>query len=85
MRNLTSGSGSDDPPFVKGISKELTTLLQGPLSNVVSYLGRLKLAAALAFGMGAAGMRTDLGGILIELLPPRLRDHMPDRYIGGFN
>jgi hypothetical protein len=30
-------------------------------------------------------MRTDPGGILIEMLPPRLRDHMPDRYIGACN
>jgi len=29
-------------------------------------------------------MRTDPGGIQIELLPLRLRDHMPDRYIGAF-
>jgi hypothetical protein len=26
-------------------------------------------------------MRTDPGGLVIELLPPPLRDHMPDRYI----
>jgi hypothetical protein len=26
------------------------------------------------------GKRTDPGGILIELLPLRIRDHMPDRY-----
>jgi hypothetical protein len=28
-------------------------------------------------------MCTDPGGIVIELLPPRLRDHMPDRYISA--
>jgi hypothetical protein len=57
--------------------------LQGPLSNLLSPLDRLKLATALAVGIGPSGMRTDPGGILIELLPPRLRDHIPDRYIAA--
>jgi hypothetical protein len=30
-------------------------------------------------------MRTDPGGILIELPAPWLRDHMPDRYISACN
>jgi hypothetical protein len=30
-------------------------------------------------------MRTDPGGILIELLPPRACGHTPDRYIGACN
>jgi hypothetical protein len=37
-----------------------------------------------AAGAGPAGVRTDVAGLVIELLPPRLRDHMPDRYIAGF-
>ncbi len=80
---LASDTSSDEPEFVSGVSKELTTILHGPLSGLLSPLARLKLAAALAIGVGPPGMRTDPGGILIELLPPRLRDHMPDRYIGG--
>ncbi len=82
---LAPDTRSDEPPFLSGVSKELTGLLHGPLSGFLSPLERLKLAAALAAGLGPAGMRTDPGGILIELLPPRLRDHMPDRYIGAFN
>jgi hypothetical protein len=41
------------------------------------------VAALLALGQGPPGARTDSGGIAIELLPPRLRDHMTDRYIGA--
>jgi hypothetical protein len=82
---LAPDTGSDEPPFVGGVSKELAGLLHGPLSGFLPPLERLKLAVALAAGLGPAGMRSDPGGILIELLPPRLRDHMPDRYIGAFN
>lgn len=81
---LAADSTSDSPPFVEGISKDLTSLLHGPLSTILSAASRFKLAALLATGRGPGGMRIDPGGIAIELLPPRLRDHMPDRYIGGF-
>lgn len=81
---LAADSSSDSPSFVDGISKDVTGLLSDPLSRTVSAVERLRLAARLAFGRGPAGMRTDPGGVAIELLPPRLRDHMPDRYIGGF-
>jgi triacylglycerol lipase len=80
---LAPDTSSDDPEFVSGVSKDLIKILHGPLSALLSPFDRLKLAAALALGIGPSDMRTDPGGILIELLPPRLRDHMPDRYIGG--
>src|SRR5262245_18059311 len=69
---------SDDPLFVHGVSKEIASLLHSPASHALAFGERLKLAAALVLGLGLAGMRTDLGGISIELLPQRVRDHMPD-------
>jgi hypothetical protein len=81
---LVADLTSDSPPFIEGISKDLSSLLHGPLSTVLSAAARFKLAALLATGRGPIGMRSDPGGVAIELLPPRLRDHMPDRYIGGF-
>jgi hypothetical protein len=68
-----------------GVAKDLRDHLHGPLSAVLSIAARIKLAVALLTGMGPSNMRTDPGGILIEMLPPRLRDHMPDRYIGACN
>lgn len=79
---LAAGA-SDDPQFAQGVSKEFAEFLHGPITAVLDQAGRAQLALALAFGHGPAGMRTDPGGIAIELLPPRLRDHMPDRYIGA--
>jgi hypothetical protein len=83
--NLTSDTSSDFPPFVSGVAKDLWDHLHEPLSAVLSIAARIKLATALLTGMGFSNMRTDPGGILIEMLPPRLRDHMPDRYIGACN
>jgi pimeloyl-ACP methyl ester carboxylesterase len=82
---LASDTSSDFPPFADGVAKELATVAHGPLSSVVSAGARIKLAAALLTGMGPSSMRTDPGGIAIELLPPRLRDHIPDRYISACN
>lgn len=81
---LAADTRSDDPQFVAGEASELRGLLHGPLSGVLSAVQQVALAQALALGQGPPGARTDPGGILIELLPPRLRDHMPDRYIGAF-
>jgi triacylglycerol lipase len=83
--NLASDTSSDFPPFVGGVAKDLGDHLHGPLSAMLSIAARIKLATALLTGMGPSNMRTDPGGILIEMLPPRLRDHMPDRYIGACN
>jgi len=65
--------GSDEPPFEKGILATMKKLHHGPLSDIMSLPERFKLVSALALGIGLA----------IELLPPPLRDHMPDRYIGA--
>jgi hypothetical protein len=81
--NLASDTRSDFPPFVEGIAKDLRDHLHGPMSALLSAEARTRLAAAVLTGTGPADMRTDPGGIVIELLPPRLRDHMPDRYIGA--
>jgi triacylglycerol lipase len=83
--NLASDTSSDFPPFAGGVAKDLRDHLHGPLAAVLSIAARIKLAAALLTGMGPSNMRTDPAGILIEMLPPRLRDHMPDRYIGACN
>jgi hypothetical protein len=68
---------------VSGVAKELRDHLHGPFSAVLSIAARIKPAVALLTGMGPSNMRTDPGGILIEMPPPRLRDHMPDGYIGA--
>jgi hypothetical protein len=76
---LAQSTDSDEPSFVKGISRDLR---EAP-GAAISTLDRLKLAAELAMGINPTGLRTDPGGIAIELLPPRLRDHVPDRYIAA--
>jgi len=72
---------SDEPEFVRGASKELRQVWHRPISRALAASERWKLAIALTLGLGPRRTRFDLGGAAIELLPPRLRDHMPDRYI----
>jgi len=58
---LCATTGSDEPNFVKGISAQLKQMHHGPLSKIMSFATRAKLAAALALGIGPAGLRTDPG------------------------
>jgi hypothetical protein len=80
---LAADTRSDNPPFVAGVATEVSDVLHGPLAAALNALGQVRLAALLALRRGPPGARTDPGGIAIELLPPRLRDHMTDRYIGA--
>jgi len=80
---LAADTRSDDPSFVAGVATELSEFLHGPLVAALAAVDHVRVAALLAFGHGPPGARTDLGGIAIETLPPRLRDHMTDRYIGA--
>jgi hypothetical protein len=81
---LDKEATSDDPLFTKGVSKELHEIFSKPVLYVLAQAKHLKMVATALLGMNTANIRTDPGGIAIEMLPPRLRDHMPDRYIGGF-
>jgi surfactin synthase thioesterase subunit len=78
---LNDANGSDDPQFTAEAVKELRNILHRPISRTVSIAQRWKLASTLAMGIGPRDLRRDPVGIAIELLPPRLRDHLPDRYI----
>lgn len=78
--DLAADTASDAPLFAKGEAAELNDFLHAPLAAAQDALAQLRLAAEMAAGIAPPGARTDLGGIVIELLPPRLRDHMPDRY-----
>jgi len=83
--DLRAVGASNEPGFTKGISKELISELHSPFSTARLALARLALPFRILVGSAPSGMRTDLGGIAIELLPLRVRDHMPDRYIGALS
>ncbi|MFL4970516.1 MAG: lipase family protein [Xanthobacteraceae bacterium] len=80
---LTANASSDDPGFVEDAVKAVRDLIHSPMSQLLSLGQRLKLATALALGRAPGNMRSDPVGVAIELLPPRVRDHLPDRYIGA--
>lgn len=85
VADLAPDCSSNDPGFVPGISKDVAALLRDPLSIVRFELSRVALLSRVLVGRAPPGIRHDFGGIAIELLPPRVRDHMPDRYIGGLS
>jgi hypothetical protein len=82
-RDLAADTGSDDPPFVKGVAGEIRDFIHSPFGAASAAATQLRLAAEMALGKVSPGIRTDPGGIVIELLPSRIRDHMPDRYCGA--
>ena len=78
--DLAADTSSDVPPFEGGFAQSAREHLNGAVAAVAE---RLTLTAMLKIGANPSGVRTDLAGILIEMLPPRLREHMPDRYIAA--
>ena len=78
--DLAADTSSDVPPFEGGFAQSAREHLNGAVAAVAE---RLTLTALLKIGANPSGVRTDLAGILIEMLPPRLREHMPDRYIAA--
>jgi hypothetical protein len=79
-QDLAADTEQDAPSFVGGVLSEFKEFLHSPLGAAKSAVGQLKLAGEMLMKRAPPGTRTDVGGVLIELLPPRLRDHMPDRY-----
>jgi triacylglycerol lipase len=81
---LAADSESDAPAFEQGIASELKTVSNAPVQSALSTRQRLLLAARIGLGFGPSSMRSDPGAVAADLLPPRLRDHLPDRYISAF-
>jgi hypothetical protein len=78
-QDLAVDTRSDDLPFVKGVAGEIRDFIHSPFGAASAAATQLRLAAEMALGKVSPGIRTDPGGILIELLPSRIRDHIPDR------
>jgi len=76
-------AGSNEPGFEEGVANELHDLLRDPMGQIGAYARRLRDAAAALLGRPVPHTRSDTAGIVIDMLPPRLRDHMPDRYIAA--
>jgi triacylglycerol lipase len=80
---LEADTSSDFPPFGGDFAESVREHLNNAVAAVFGQAERLRLAAMLGIGAGHSGMRTDLAGILIEMLPLSVRDHIPDRYIAA--
>ena len=76
-------AGVDLPAFAKGIAEELSAAFHNPRNVAGAFMGRLRNVAGILAGNPPAGMRNDLAGITIEMLPARVRHHLPDQYIAA--
>jgi triacylglycerol lipase len=77
--DATFPDGCPDEPALTNIS---TDAISAALESVLQ--GRVAFGATISFLtkrlLGRAGTRSDPVGLLIEHLPPPIRDHIPDRY-----
>jgi hypothetical protein len=81
---LAVDTDCDEPQFIASALHDFAAFWREPRARVIEGAARFRTAAELAAGRGPAGMRTDPVGISHELLPARIRDHLPERYTGGF-
>lgn len=65
---------SDDPRFVKTLQEAIASFESHPVSRI----------AELLLAGKPESPRDDAVGLLLSLLPPPLRDHIPDRYWGDW-
>jgi triacylglycerol lipase len=75
--------GTNEPNFVPGTARELRASFDSFIGQLGAFASQLDSAAQTFLGSPAPGKRSDVAGIMIELLPPRVRDHWPDRYIAA--
>jgi hypothetical protein len=75
-RNLSADTKSDDPPFARGIGQNLFRGFHAPL-------GVAGLAALLNNAGAQLAGRPDFVKVLIGLLPPPVRDHVPESDIAA--
>jgi hypothetical protein len=75
--------GCDNPKFDEGIVKEFGNFFHRPVSQLADFAAQFEGAAKALLGQAEQTKRDDPVGIAIELLPPRLRDHILDRYIAA--
>lgn len=71
---------SDEPLFTDGVRQDWLDAI-GALANPLGALAQqLGPVAQIVLRKAPDTARTDAIGALIALLPPRMRDHIPDRY-----
>jgi triacylglycerol lipase len=75
--------GIDLPAFAKGIANQLKTTFEHPLVTASAVAIRLRSVKDGLTGNPPPGMRGDLANLTIEMLPPRVRHHLPDQYIAA--
>ena len=80
---LSAGPGLDDPQFSIAAAQQLKALLEQPGQALAGVAERLALVAKVAIGGVPVHGRPPSIAVMIESLPPQVRDHLPDCYINA--
>jgi hypothetical protein len=80
---LSATTESDDPLFSDAAQQQLTALLDHPAAEVAGVAERLALVARIALSSTPVHGRAPSVAVVVEALPPPIRDHLPDGYINA--
>jgi hypothetical protein len=73
-------TASDEPLFTDGVRQDWVDVIHALAHPIGALAQQLGPAARIILGTAPEATRTDAIGALIAVLPPRMRDHIPDRY-----
>jgi triacylglycerol lipase len=73
---------SDEPAVVSDLLAEVRVFLQRPSSIAPSIVAHARMLLPGHFNP-APQIRPDFLGVILEQLPPPIRDHVPHRYLGA--
>jgi triacylglycerol lipase len=80
---LSPTTESDDPLFSDAAGQQLTALLNHPAAELAGVVERLALVARIAVSSSPVHGRAPSVAVMVEALPPPIRDHLPDCYINA--
>jgi hypothetical protein len=80
---LAPAPGLDDPQFSDAAAEQLGALLTNPVAGLAGVAERLTLVGRIAINGGTVHGRPPSIAVMVESLPPQIRDHLPDCYINA--
>ena len=82
---LSADPGLDDPLFAAAAAAQLRALMDRPGSELIDFGRRLAQVAEIAVGRRTVHGRPPSVAVIVESLPPPIRDHLPDCYINALD
>lgn len=84
-QTLSADPGLDDPLFSAASAAQLRALINDPGSELIDFGRRLAVVGDIALGRRIMHGRPPSVAVIVESLPPPIRDHLPDCYINALD